>query len=163
MKGILKSKPGKYGFTGFCDEMKTKAILFCFVVAIVFLLFACSGGVNGVPEPRPASDRDIEIGRQLLASYGCGSCHSIPGVPGADALAAPPLGCFYERSYIAGRLPNTRDNLIKWIQNPQQIEPGTAMPDLGVSKEEAQDIAAYLYHPPARWLFMNNRLARKCS
>jgi len=143
--------------------MKTKAILLCSVVAIMFLLFACYGGVNGVPEPRPSPNRNIETGRRLIAAYGCGSCHSIPGIPGADAMAGPPLVCFFERTYIAGRLSNTEENLIKWIQNPQQIEPGTAMPDLGVSKDEAHDIAAYLYHPPAPWLLMNNRLVRKCS
>jgi thiamine biosynthesis protein ThiI len=46
----------------------------------------------------------VAAGRRLLAGYGCGTCHSIPGIPGADAKAAPPLDCFYERSYIAGRL-----------------------------------------------------------
>ena len=162
MKRQSESKPSKYGFT-FWDQMISKAVLSCFVVASAFLLFACVGGVNGVPEPRPASKNDIEAGRRLIASYGCGSCHSIPGVPGADAMAAPPLVCFFERTYIAGRLPNTEENLIRWIENPQQMEPGTAMPDLEVSKDEAHAIAAYLYHPPARWLFMNNRLARKCS
>jgi cytochrome c1 len=64
-------------------------------------------------------------------------------------MAAPPLDHFYARSYIAGRLPNTEENLLKWIQDPQQIEPGTAMPNLGVSEDEARDIAAYLYHQPS--------------
>jgi cytochrome c len=146
----------------FWNEVKSKTFLLSFVVVITFLLSACSGEVNGVPEPRAASDRDIETGRQLIASYGCGSCHSIPGVPGADAMAAPPLNCFYERSYIAGRLPNTWENLTQWIQNPQQIEPGTAMPDLGVKKAEAEDMAAYLYHRPDFWQ-VGNRLERNCS
>ena len=119
-----------------------------FVVTIVFLLSACSGEVNGVPEPRASSENNIEAGRRLTASYGCGSCHSIPGVPGADGMAASPLYRFYQRSYIAGRLPNTTENLIKWIRDPQQIDPGNAMPDLGVSEEEARNIAAYLYHQP---------------
>ena len=162
MKRQFKNKRSKYGFI-FWDKMKSKAILLCFVVTTAFLLFSCAGGVNGVPEPRSAPESDIEAGRRLIASYGCGSCHSIPGVPGADAMAAPPLGCFFERTYIAGRLPNTEQNLMRWIENPQEMEPGTAMPNLGVSKEEAHDIASYLYHPPVRWLFMNNRLARKCS
>jgi len=70
-------------------------------------------------------------------------------VPGADAMGAPPLDHFYQRSYIAGRLPNTEENLIKWIQIPQQIEPGSAMPNLGVTQDEARDIAAYLYHRPS--------------
>src|SRR5437868_1697515 len=106
-----------------------------FAVAILLVLSACSGTVNGVPEPRSSSDSDVAAGRHLIASYGCGSCHSIPGIPGADAMAAPPLDHFYERSYIAGRLPNTWDNLTKWIQNPQQIEPDNAMPDLGVTAD----------------------------
>jgi cytochrome c len=64
-------------------------------------------------------------------------------------MAAPPLHRFYQRSFIAGRLPNTEDNLIRWIQDPQQVEPGTAMPDLGVTEDEARDIAAYLYQQQA--------------
>ena len=128
--------------------MKSKAILLCFVLAITFLLSACSTEVNGVPEPRLSSDRDIEAGRHLIASYGCGACHTIPGIPGADAMAAPPLNRFYERSYISGEVPNTWDNLIKYIQHPQDIEPGTVMPDLGVKDEEAREIVAYLYHKP---------------
>jgi cytochrome c1 len=79
-------------------------------------------------------------------------------------MAAPPLKCFYQRTYIAGRLANNRENLIQWIQNPQQIEPGNAMPDLGVGKEEAGDIADYLYNPPAFWgLIASNVFERKCS
>jgi cytochrome c1 len=52
--------------------------------------------------------------------------------------------------------------LIKWIRNPQQIEPGTAMPDLGVSEDEAGDIAAYLYDPQDYW-GLSKVLERKCS
>jgi cytochrome c2 len=150
------------GLYCFSNEMKPKAVLLCFVMGMVFFLSACAGEVNGVPEPRSSPARDIERGRQLIASYGCGSCHSIPGIPGADAMAAPPLNCFYQRSYIAGRLQNTWENLIQWIQNPQQIEPGTAMPNLGINKDEAREIAAYLYHRPKLWL-PDNRLEATCS
>jgi cytochrome c len=110
------------------------------------LLAACSGQVNGLPEPRIVDGASAETGRALIAGYGCGSCHNIPGVPGADAMAAPPLDRFYERSFIAGHLANNEANLIRWIQDPQAIDPGTAMPNLGVSQEEARHIAAYLYH-----------------
>jgi cytochrome c1 len=101
-----------------------------------------------MPAPRPVAGGSVADGRRLIASYGCGACHAIPGIPGADALAGPPLDRFYERSYIAGQLANTADNLIQWIQDPQRIEPGTAMPNLGVSPDEARDMAAYLYHQP---------------
>ena len=128
--------------------MKSKATLFCFVMVIVFLLSACFGEVNGVPEPRSSSDHEIETGRQLIASYGCGSCHTIPGIAGADSMVAPPLNNFYERTYIGGQILNTWDNLINYIQDPEHIEPGTVMPDLGVKDSEARAIAAYLYHQP---------------
>jgi cytochrome c len=57
----------------------------------------------------------------------------------------PPLNGLSNRIYIAGRLPNTPRNLIRWIRYPQQIYPGNVMPDLGISNHDARDIAAYLY------------------
>jgi len=102
--------------------------------------------VNGVPEPPNVSDTQVEGGRQLIASYGCGSCHTIPGIPGADSIVGPPLSDYYQRRYIVGRIPNTWDNLIAWIQNPQHFEPDSAMPNLGVNEADASQIAAYLYH-----------------
>ncbi len=121
------------------------------LVAVVLLISACTSEVNGVPEERTHLDKDsssIEHGRQLITSYGCGSCHSIPGVAGADAMIAPRLDRFYQQTYIAGTLPNTAENLAKWIQDPQSVKPGTAMPNLGVRDSEARDIVAYLYHQP---------------
>jgi cytochrome c len=126
--------------------MKKTIFLVCLFVFLTVLLSACAGEVVGVPEPRTVMDSTVDQGRDLIASYGCGSCHTIPGIAGADAMTAPPLNQFYQRTYIAGRLPNTWDNLIQWIQDPQALEPGTAMPDLGVTAPEASAIAAYLYH-----------------
>jgi cytochrome c len=143
-------------------EMKSKAILLLFTIAVMIFLSACTGEVNGVPEPRAASVSVITNGRRLIANYGCGSCHTIPGVPGANSMAAPPLKCFYQRSYIAGRLANNKENLVKWIQDPQEIEPGNAMPDLGVSEDEAGDMADYLYDPLEFWGLINVP-GRKCS
>ncbi|HEX7088495.1 MAG TPA: c-type cytochrome [Longimicrobiales bacterium] len=88
---------------------------------------------------------DAERGAALLAAYGCGACHAIPGVRGADALVGPPLTGWAERRYIAGSLVNTPENLMRWIMTPQAIEPGTAMPDLGVGEAAARDMAAYLF------------------
>lgn len=80
-----------------------------------------------------------------IARYGCGSCHTISGISGANADIGPNLGDFAQRRYIAGRLPNTAANLVAWIRNPQRIDPGNVMPDLGVTPHDARDIAAYLY------------------
>jgi cytochrome c1 len=109
---------------------------------VVVLASACGGSTTPpaeVPEGHP--DR----GAQLIRQYGCGSCHTVPGVEGADGLVGPPLSDFGARSYIAGELPNTGDNLQRWIRDPREVEPGTAMPDLDVSEVDAEDIAAYLF------------------
>jgi len=76
--------------------------------------------------------------------YGCISCHSIPGVPGAHGTVGPPLDRMGIRTYIAGILPNSPQNLSLWIQHPQRVHAGTAMPELGVKPKDADDIASYL-------------------
>ena len=97
-----------------------------------------SGG-HGVAGGDPAR------GRRLVATYGCGSCHVIPGVPGAAGRVGPPLDAFADRGFIAGAVRNEPSALVRWIQVPQEIQPGTVMPDLGVTEAHARDIAAYLY------------------
>jgi cytochrome c1 len=84
-------------------------------------------------------------GPAAMREYGCGSCHTIPGVRGAHAKVAPPLAAWKHRRFIAGRVPNTPDELVRWIIHPQGIKPGTAMPDMGVTDQDARHIAAYLY------------------
>jgi mono/diheme cytochrome c family protein len=81
----------------------------------------------------------------LVTRYGCGGCHTIRGIPGAEGRVAAPLSGLRERVYIAGRLPNTADNLIRWIVAPEAVTPDSAMPTSGISPAEARDVAAYLY------------------
>jgi cytochrome c len=84
-------------------------------------------------------------GRPAIARYGCGSCHTIPGIQGATARVGPLLTGLRNQTYVAGRLPNVPYHLVAWIENPQRISPGTAMPNLHVTDADARDIAAYLY------------------
>lgn len=84
-------------------------------------------------------------GKQVIADKGCGSCHTIPGVRGAQGKVGPPLTDFGERTFVAGELPNTPDNLIRWVRSPRSVQPKTAMPNLGLSDQQARDVAAYLY------------------
>jgi cytochrome c len=88
---------------------------------------------------------EVDLGRETILRDGCGTCHTIPGIRAADGKVGPPLTDFAERSFIAGELPNTAPNLVRWLLDPRQVEPGTAMPDLGLSREQASDVAAYLY------------------
>lgn len=93
----------------------------------------------------PDLDPQERQGRALIRDYGCGSCHVVPGVRVARGVSGPPLIHFRNRVLIAGRLPNERSNLVRWIMDPQQVDSGTAMPDLDVGAEHAAAIAAYLY------------------
>jgi cytochrome c len=105
------------------------------------LLLGCSGGqVESI-----VAGGDPDRGRVALDGFGCGACHLIPGIRGARGMVGPPLTMFARRAYIAGRLPNSPDNLVRWIQDPQAVDPETAMPDLDVVPAIAADMAAYLY------------------
>jgi cytochrome c len=84
-------------------------------------------------------------GKQDLQKYGCVTCHEIAGVPNAHGKVGPPLTGIADRRVIAGYLANEPDNMTHWIQHPQQVAPGNDMPEMGVSDEDARDIASYLY------------------
>jgi mono/diheme cytochrome c family protein len=90
---------------------------------------------------------DPRRGETAIHQYACATCHRIPGVVGANAPVGPPLDGFATRTMLAGRLPNDRDTLVRWLRDPQALKPGSAMPDLGVTERDARDIAAYLLRP----------------
>ncbi|WP_405098047.1 c-type cytochrome [Micromonospora sp. NBC_01412] len=126
--------------------MKLPRRLWAFGAALGVLPVGVVTGCSSVSQPPPPQSQQglPDRGAELISRYGCGSCHTIPGVNRADGLVGPPLTRFGARSYIAGELPNNADNLRRWISDPQSVEPGTAMPNLGVDAIDAQDIAAYL-------------------
>jgi cytochrome c2 len=82
--------------------------------------------------------------QEKIAHYGCPTCHVIPGIPGAVGKVGPSLDSLAQRSYVAGRLPNSEANLQIWIRHPQSIEPGVAMPEMGVTEDDARQIASFL-------------------
>ena len=124
---------------------KPAPVVVAVVVSAAVALAACTNsGDTGEAGSRVVRGASPAAGKQQIIRYGCGACHEIPGIKGATGLVAPPLIHFGRRGTIAGRLANTPDNLIKWVDNPQAIEPGTDMPDLGVTHDEARNIAAYL-------------------
>lgn len=107
-------------------------------------LAGCTGG-HAQFVPAPTTGGDPARGAALIQSYGCGSCHTIPGIRAAAGVVGPPLFFFSRRTYIAGELPNTPENLVRWVRDPPSVEPGTAMPVLGLDEQQARDVAAYLY------------------
>ena len=112
------------------------------VVAMAMLaasLAACTserlpGGVVGDPVR----------GKIALTQYACQSCHLIPGVPGSKVYVGRPLSEMGQRKVLAGAVPNDQAGLMRWIRDPQSIDPHTAMPNMGVSERDARDMSAYL-------------------
>ena len=87
---------------------------------------------------------DADRGRRLIAERGCIACHTVPGVSGPASRVGPPLGNMARQGYVAGLLPNTPENLVRWLMDPPAVNPRTAMPDTGLQRADAEDIAAYL-------------------
>jgi cytochrome c oxidase assembly factor CtaG/cytochrome c2 len=124
-------------------RVRSSALL---LLLVPFLFIRCSD----YPGDRIAEAKQItgggepDRGKTAIRQYGCGTCHTIPGVPGATATVGPPLDKMAMRGYLAGRLPNTPRNLMMWIRRPRSVDPKTAMPDMGVTERDGRDIAAYL-------------------
>jgi putative membrane protein len=117
-------------------------------VAPLILLAALAGVLAGCdPAARTATmmtGGDPDRGRMAIPKYGCHTCHTIPGIAGADATVGPPLTQLAARGFVAGR-SNSPRNLIEWIRHPQQRRPASPMPEMGVTEQDGRDIAAYLY------------------
>lgn len=109
--------------------------------AVVFALLAACSPDHGAPELLVG---DALRGKHLVTRYGCPTCHTIPGVTGANSVVGPPLAGIAERVYAGGRL-NTPQNLVAFIRDPQSVDDRTPMPNVGASDQDAQDMAAFLY------------------
>ncbi len=130
--------------------MKPRLLWIGLTSGIVILLIAGAIVINRLSDDAPPVPQgDVQRGHDLIVQYGCGSCHTISGVAGANGQVGPILNQLDKQMYIAGILPNSWQNLVAWIQNPQAIKPHDIMPDLGVSEAEARDIAAFLYRQPS--------------
>lgn len=121
------------------------AVLAVLVIAAGAWWHHCSEAMELRHKAEAISGGDAGRGRRALAAFGCGACHTIPGVGGAAALVGPPLKGIGSRAVIAGKLENNPENLRRWIMDPQSVTPGTAMPRLGVDAQTARDMSAYLY------------------
>jgi cytochrome c2 len=117
------------------------------IASLLLVLFSSctSAHERALVEAKSSVGGDPERGAFLIQRYGCGGCHLIPGVAGAGGKAAPSLEHLAGRTYISGSLPNTPQNVMRWIKSPHSILPGTKMPELGISDTDARDIATYLW------------------
>ena len=121
-----------------------RAAICCFASTLTLLSAGCK-----MVAPSPPPNHNVSTAIRLtvpdhMIQYGCPACHVIPGVPGAVGKVGPPLDGLVQRSYLAGNLANTPENLERWIMHPQHYQPGTAMPEMNVSAQDAGQFAAFL-------------------
>jgi cytochrome c len=124
--------------------VRSNCKLAAIAAALAFIVGSC--GPNEAEHiAEVTTGGDIHRGAAAIERHGCGSCHTIPGISGADGLAGPPLAGIASRIYVAGVLQNTPSNLMRWIENPKAVDEKTVMPNVGLTDQEARDIAGYLY------------------
>lgn len=114
------------------------------LLLVVVALAACTGGKTE-RAPLPGLQGDPARGEAVVRSVGCGACHVIDEIRTARGVVGPPLSSLSQRTMIAGRIPNTPENLVQWLMDPHAVDPKTAMPDLGLDLQQARDVAAFLY------------------
>jgi cytochrome c len=120
-----------------------RSALILLLASFVLLSEGGCSSTNSQVEP-PSWHRRVSRGRSLVRSYGCDTCHEIPTVVGARGSIGPSLDHIASKYYLAGQLPNSHENLQRWIQYPHNINPNTVMPDMGVTDTDAADIGLFL-------------------
>jgi cytochrome c2 len=88
---------------------------------------------------------DSHAQAKKLIAQNCAACHQVPGVTGANGRVGPSLAGIARQQIIAGHFANTPDTLTRWIESPQEMLPGNAMPDMRLTHAQAREIAGYLY------------------
>lgn len=105
------------------------------------LLAACDGPPDRTPT---LGDADVTRGRQLVTDKGCVACHAFPDVQWPRGGLGPSLENFARQGLIAGRLPNQPGVLVRFVRDAPAHLPGTAMPAIPMTDQEARDVTAYL-------------------
>jgi cytochrome c len=101
------------------------------IVLLPLALAACTGA-------------NRETDAKSIIGTSCGSCHMVPGVPGANGNVGPPLTGIADRQVIAGYFSNNRQNMVQWVSHAQSMLPNNAMPDTNLTPEQANRVADYL-------------------
>jgi len=83
-------------------------------------------------------------GEILFQEKTCGNCHAISGTP-ADGRIGPDLSHIASReTLLSGMMANKKENMRKWLENPQNVKKGSNMPDFLMSEKEVNELVAYL-------------------
>jgi hypothetical protein len=101
------------------------------------------------PAPTRPGDERLARGRELFLSRGCVACHTFGNLDTgktADDLRAAGLPARLAPNLRFTRDRMARDLVVAWIEEPAALRPGTAMPDLQLTHDEAELVADFLLH-----------------
>lgn len=142
--GLVFLLAAAWAFAAWMREAERRAT--AAVPVAVFAAIVAAGVVSWSKESAAQGTGigDVQRGRVLVRQYGCGACHAVPGLPEARGVVGPSLATIGRRVYIAGVLRNSTDNMMRWLQDPQQVVPGNAMPNMNIDRRDARDLTAYL-------------------
>lgn len=136
-------------FYGQCAELcgASHALMRFRVIAHEPETFEAWAAAWGKP-PSAEEARDPEAflrGQELFMAKGCNACHTIDGTA-AMGTVGPNLTGFGQRLTVAaGIMDNTAENLARWLSDPPAIKPGSLMPNLGLTRQEVDDLVAFLH------------------
>lgn len=99
---------------------------------------------------------DATRGRAVIEAKGCGTCHRMRGVAPLPATTLPIAiapAALARGQRLAPDLAHARERLrpaalLQWLESPEQLQPGTAMPTIPLDETERRDVAAYLLQAP---------------
>jgi cytochrome c oxidase subunit 2 len=95
------------------------------------------------PAP-PAANPTVQRGREIFEQRTCAMCHAISGTPAAATRGPDLTHVGGRRTLAAATIPNTRENLVRWIADPHHDKPGVNMPPHAYRRDELEALAAYL-------------------
>lgn len=111
-------------------------------------LAGCGGGAGVVGAPDGTERQAKARVEALLRAHGCVHCHTMDGLHMAHGRVGPPLTQWPQRVLIAGRHPNTAENLTRFLLDPRGLSGGGAMPRTVTREDDARAIAAWLLGLP---------------
>ena len=94
---------------------------------------------------KPAvEDPRVAEGRAIFQETACINCHRITGTV-ADGRFGPDLTHLMSRQTLAaGLVRNDRDNLKRWVTDPDHVKPGALMPAMNLDEKQLDRVVAYL-------------------
>jgi cytochrome c oxidase subunit 2 len=95
------------------------------------------------PPAEPVADSPAARGREVFRTSACVGCHAIQGLSGG-AIGPDLTHVGSRRTLAGGMLPNTPDELARWLRDPPAVKPGSLMPNLHLGEADVTALVAYL-------------------